>query len=193
MKNELQYLNVNLEQKVEGRTRELEEANEQLVMSTTEIAQANQKLKEMDKLKTNFFANISHEIRTPLTLILSPVESVIQDDYQKEVDKEFFNNIQRNAIRLLRLVNNLLDFSKIEEGRMSMNVKEFDIVKVMKNYLGTIQSAAESKGIELTYDPGIDSLPLFLDIEKGDKIAMNLFSNAIKFTNEGREDRHSDT
>ena len=164
---------------------QLEERTGKLLESTYELDRANQKLKDLDKLKTNFFANISHEIRTPLTLILSPVESVIQDDYKNEVGKDFFKNIQRNAIRLLRLVNNLLDYSKIEEGRMSMKLQEVDLVKIMKNYIVTIESASESKGIELTFNSNIDSLLLFIDIEKADKIAMNLLSNALKFTDEG--------
>ncbi|MCP4134224.1 MAG: AAA family ATPase, partial [bacterium] len=90
----------NLEKKVKDRTVELEKANE--------------KLKELDKLKTGFFTNISHDIRTPLTLILTPVESALQGDYKKDVDENFLKNIQRNGIRLLKLINNLLDFAKIE-------------------------------------------------------------------------------
>lgn len=109
---------------------------------TAELAEANEKLQELDKVKSNFFANISHEIRTPLTMILSPVESVIQGDYGKKIDKKFFENLQRNAIRLLKLINNLLDFSKIEAGRMNMKVQEADIVPFVRTYVGTVHSAA---------------------------------------------------
>ena len=147
----------------------MNKANINQVGITTELSYSNEKLKEMDKLKTNFFANISHEIRTPLTLILSPIESVLQDEYNKEVDKEFAENIHRNAIRLLRLGNNLLDYSKIEEGRMTMNIREIDFIKVVKNYISTVQSAAESNGIDLNFNPSIDSLTLFLDVEKEKK------------------------
>ncbi len=160
-----------LEQKVEDRTREL--------------AQANEKLQELDHLKSNFFANISHEIRTPLTLILSPIESVLQGDYGKKIDRKFFENLQRNAIRLLKLINNLLDFSKIEAGRMGMKVQESDIVRFIKTYVGSVHSAAESKGISLNFVSINDEVPLYFDKEKMDKIIMNLFSNALKFTDKG--------
>ena len=84
---------------------------------TRELREAYDKLQEMDRMKSNFVANVSHEIRTPLTLILGPVESLLQGEYHKEPGEEFFRNIHRNAVRLLRLINNLLDFSKLEAGR----------------------------------------------------------------------------
>ncbi len=169
--NELKALNTGLEDEVQNRTQKLIEAND--------------KLKEMDRLKTDFFANITHEIRTPLTLILSPVESVLQGEYSKEVDKAFAENIQRNAIRLLRLVNNILDFSKIKEGKMTTVVREVDFAKLLKNYTETIKPAAESKGVEVSFVSSTESLPLFLDSAKADRIAMNLLSNALKFTDKG--------
>ncbi|PKL18536.1 MAG: hypothetical protein CVV49_05505 [Spirochaetae bacterium HGW-Spirochaetae-5] len=160
-----------LERKVNERTRELNRANENL--------------KELDKLKSSFFANISHEIRTPLTLILSPVESVLQGDYDDKLDKRFFENLQRNAIRLLKLINNLLDFSKIEAGRMDLKVQEVDLVIFIRNYISSVHSAAESKGITMNFISLSSSAMLFIDIEKLDKIVMNLFSNALKFTDKG--------
>lgn len=170
-KGELQDLNISLEQKVIDRTYEL--------------AKANEKLLEMDKIKSNFFANISHEIRTPLTLILSPVESALQGDYKNGVNEVFLQNIQKNAIRLLKLINNLLDFSKIEAGKMNLRVKAIDIVKIIHNYITILQSTADSKGVTVKVSSENDSIPLFLDIEKFDRIAMNVFSNALKFTDKG--------
>jgi adenylate cyclase len=148
-------------------------------------AQSNTHLQELDHLKSNFFANISHEIRTPLTLILSPVESVLQGDYGKKIDRKFFENLQRNAIRLLKLINNLLDFSKIEAGRMGLKVQESDIVHFIKTYVGSVHSAADSKGIALNFVSVSDEVLLYFDKEKMDKIIMNLFSNALKFTDKG--------
>jgi len=165
------YATENLEKKVAERTRELNKANEDL--------------KELDKLKSNFFANISHEIRTPLTLILSPVESVLQGDYDKEIDKKFFENLQRNAIRLLKHINNLLDFSKIEAGQMNMKIQEIDIVTFIRNYIVSVHSAAESKGITMNFASMNSSIQLLIDVEKLDKIIMNLFSNSLKFTDRG--------
>ncbi len=160
-----------LENTVEERTRELKNAYERLA--------------DMDRIKTNFFANISHEIRTPLTLILSPVETALQGDYPKEIDRTFLENIQKNAIRLLRLINNLLDFSKIEAGKMNVTIKEIDIVPILRNYVSALQYSAESKGITLNLKIENSPIRLYLDIEKFDKVAMNIFSNALKFTDKG--------
>jgi signal transduction histidine kinase/serine phosphatase RsbU (regulator of sigma subunit) len=168
---QIEELNFSLEKKVDERTAQLQEAN--------------QKLHELDRLKSNFFANISHELRTPLTLLLSPVESVLQGDYGEKVERIFFENLHRNGIRLLKLINNLLDFSKIEAGRMNMKIHEMDIIAFLKNYVISIHSAAESKGIEMRFASLHDSVSLFIDQEKMDKIIMNLFSNSLKFTEKG--------
>jgi signal transduction histidine kinase/class 3 adenylate cyclase len=152
---------------------------------TEKLEEANKKLHELDKIKSNFFTNISHEIRTPLTLILSPIESVLQGDYGETVDNKFFENIQRNAIRLLKLINNLLDFSKIEAGKMIMKIHEADIVAYIKSYIGAVHSSAESKKITLDFVSMHNSVMLWFDKDKIDKILMNLFSNALKFTAAG--------
>ena len=149
---------------------------------TSELAGALEKLKELDQLKSNFFANISHEIRTPLTLILSPIESVLQGDYGKQVDERFFENLHRNSIRLLNLINSILDFSKIEAGRMSMKVGRADIVKLVAGYVSSVHSACESRAISLSFDPSCEYVNVYVDTEKIDKVLMNLFSNALKFT-----------
>jgi two-component system, sensor histidine kinase ChiS len=155
------------------------------VKSSKENISIMEKTLEMDKIKSNFFANVSHEIRTPLTLILSPVESALQGDYKKGVDEQFLQNIQRNAIRLLKLINNLLDFSKIEAGKMNLRIKEIDIVQIIHNYIRIVQPTADSKGVTVNVVSVKDSMTLFMDIEKFDKIAMNVFSNALKFTERG--------
>jgi signal transduction histidine kinase len=149
---------------------------------TSELAAALEKLKELDTLKSNFFANISHEIRTPLTLILSPIESVLQGDFGKQVDERFFQNLHRNCLRLLNLINSILDFSKIEAGRMSMKVRKVDMVKLVSGYVSSIHSAGESKGIAISFDPSCDHIDTYVDTGKMDKVLMNLFSNALKFT-----------
>ncbi len=144
--------------------------------------QAEAALIELDRQKSNFFANVSHEIRTPLTLILSPVESALQGDFGDRADRDFLLGIQRNAIRLLKLINNILDFSKIEAGRMTMRLRETDIVAFLRRYLGSIESAAEARNIALDLAAAPDALTLLADTEKMDKVFMNLFSNALKFT-----------
>ncbi len=142
-------------------------------------------LKEVDRLKSTFFANISHEIRTPLTMILSPIESALQGDYGQKLDDEFLRALHRHALRLLNLINNLLDFSKLEAGRTTMTVRKVDVVRLLKTYVGTISSSFEAKRIKIDFVSLNRSVPLFVDIEKMDKIVMNLFSNALKFTEPG--------
>lgn len=168
---EVEELNLSLENKVAERTSQLQEANS--------------KLQEMDRLKSNFFANISHEIRTPLTLILAPVESVLHGDYKDSLERSFFENLYRNAVILLKLINNLLDLSKIEAGRMGMRIIETDIIPFIRKYTGSFHSAAESGGITVTFSSPETPVCLFIDPDKLDRIIMNLFSNSLKFTDRG--------
>ncbi len=142
--------------------------------------------RELEEQKTLFFSNISHEIRTPLTLILSPIESYLQGDYGGEPGRPFFENLYRNGLRLLKLINNLLDFSKIEAGRMILHVSEADIAEILKNYIASVRSTAEIRGISIGFTPPLRKVEnLFIDTEKIDRIFMNLLSNALKFTDRG--------
>ena len=103
------------------KNRELAQNLEELVHDRTEeLQEANEKLKEMDRIKSDFFANISHEIRTPLTMILAPVESALQGDQGVAIDRTLLMTVERNAARLLKLVNNLLDLARLDAGRMPM-------------------------------------------------------------------------
>ncbi len=140
---------------------------------------------ELEEQKTRFFANISHEIRTPLTLMISPIESVLQGDYGREINRAFFDNLYRNGLRLLKLVNNLLDFSKIEAGRMKMKVREVDMIGFLRNYIAAVNSAAESRNIKIIFSSAFEKVPAYIDPDKMDKVIMNLFSNSLKFTGNG--------
>jgi len=151
----------------------------------TTIKNAEDARRELEEAKSRFFSNISHEIRTPLTLMLGPIESVLQGDYGMEVDNQFFKNLHRNTISLLRLVNNLLDFSKIEAGKMTLRVQEGDIVYFARHYLNNIKMAGKTKNITLDLSSTDDSILLFFDPERMDKVFMNLLSNAMKFTDNG--------
>ena len=139
------------------------------------------KLKEMDNLKSRFFANISHEFRTPLTLILGPIEKwrgkVIEGDFQKDLGM-----MERNSRRLLELINQLLDLSKIEAGKMELKASRVNIVQFTNALIRSFQSAAESRSIELTFAPKDGLFELYADRDKLDKILTNLLSNALKFT-----------
>ena len=146
----------------------------------------SQKLQELDRMKSRFFANISHEFRTPLTLILGPLEKYLYETENK-TDQQNFTLMQRNAQRLLKLINELLDLSKLESGQMKLRANQLDIVQHLKNCLAFFESIADSKKIHLEFKTEHESLLGFFDVEKLQKIFVNLISNAIKFTEEGGE------
>ena len=129
-----------------------------------------QKLYEVDELKSRFFTNISHEFRTPLTLILGPVKQIIE---------------KLNEGKILGLVNQLLDISKIESGNMKLQTSPQNIVKVVKVLVLSFMSYAERKKITLTFNSSEDEIIVYLDKDKTEKIITNLLSNAFKFTPDG--------
>ena len=144
-----------------------------------EKAQA-ERLTELDTLKTNFFANISHEFRTPLTLILSPLS-----DLRKEFPKrEIFRLMQQNAERLLALINQLLDLSKLEAGKMRVEIREADLAQFFRQLLSSFESLAQSKHVVFQYEQSHLAKIAYFDADKTGKILTNLLSNAFKFTPE---------
>ena len=153
---------------------------------TQELAQANEKLQQADRAKTRFFANISHEFRTPLTLIIAPVESILNGDYGATLNKQntIFNSILQNSLRLLRLINNLLDFTKIEAGRMNIKKEKTDISKFLDYQKVSVESGARSKGLEIEFHDKTGGLVAYIDRDLMEKAVMNLLSNAFKFTPE---------
>jgi len=140
-----------------------------------------EKEKELDVMKSNFFTNISHEFRTPLTLILGPIDDLIKKMEQIE-GKKRLEVIKRNAQRLLNLVNQLLDLSKIESGKLKLETSESDIIKVIKGVSMSFHSMAELKNIKLKLKVTPDQLNMGYDKKKFETIITNLLSNAIKFT-----------
>ena len=138
----------------------------------------------MDRLKSSFFANISHEFRTPLTLILGPVKQLIENISDNKI-KQKLNLVKKNANKLLGLVNQLLDLSKLEAGKMTLNITEENLVPLTKGMLLSFVSLAETRNISLNFNSFVKELFLYLDVDKFGKIINNLLSNAIKFNNDG--------
>jgi len=143
-----------------------------------------EKLREVDKLKTRFFANISHEFRTPLTLIKGPVKQIMDGEFTGNL-KQKCKMILRNSDRLLGLINQILDLSKLESGEIKLQVAETDIIKYFKGIVLSFSSLAESKKVDLNFTSSENSLMGYVDRDKLEKIVTNLLSNAFKFTPEG--------
>lgn len=148
-----------------------------------------ERLSELDALKTRFFTNISHEFRTPLTLILSPLREL-----QKEVPhRPIFDIMAQNAERLLSLINQLLDLSKLEAGKMEVQLQEGDLPAFLKYIFASFESLAQSKSILFQYQQNRKHQLTRFDADKVEKIVTNLLANAFKFTPEnGRVEVRAD-
>jgi signal transduction histidine kinase/DNA-binding response OmpR family regulator/ligand-binding sensor domain-containing protein len=141
-------------------------------------------LAEVDRLKSRFFSNISHEFRTPLTLILGPADQAIETAEQP-LTQQKLRVIKENAVKLFALVNQLLDFSRLESGMMRLQVSYGDLVQFVRRVVMSFESWAERKKINLEFQSDAGSAGGFFDRDKLEKIVNNLMSNALKFTTEG--------
>ncbi|WP_372757397.1 two-component regulator propeller domain-containing protein [Mariniflexile sp.] len=142
---------------------------------------------EFDQMKLEFFINVSHEFRTPLTLILNPLEKLMSNYNDSEVVKTSAIAIQRSARRLLYLVNQLLDYRKMEVGMAPLQLQRGDIIKFSNDIFELFKGVAAKKGIDYTFKSGSEQLYSYFDSDKIEKILTNLISNAIKFTEGGGE------
>jgi PAS domain S-box-containing protein len=144
-------------------------------------------LAEIDRAKTAFFSNVSHEFRTPLTLMLGPLEGLLAKEATLPgAEREQIAIAHRNALRLLKLVNSLLDFSRIEAGRVKASYAPVDLAALTADLASNFRSALEAAGLELEVDCPPLPQPVYVDREMWEKIVLNLLSNAFKFTFEGR-------
>jgi signal transduction histidine kinase len=161
-------------------------ANAQAYEVERERAEA---LAELDRAKTTFFSNVSHELRTPLTLLLGPIEDALADtaDPLTPAHRERQEVAQRNAMRLLRLVNTLLDFSRIEAGRIQASYELTDLPAYTADLAASFRSAIERAGLALEVEcpPLPVGVSAYVDREMWEKVVLNLLSNAFKFTFEG--------
>jgi signal transduction histidine kinase/CheY-like chemotaxis protein len=139
-------------------------------------------LAELDRAKTTFFSNVSHELRTPLTLLLGPLEDALQTPALPRALHDGLELARRNALRLLKLVNSLLDFARIEAGRVRAHYEPTDLAAFTAELASSFRSACERAGLTLTVDAPPLPQPVFLDHDTWEKVVLNLLSNAFKHT-----------
>lgn len=176
-----------LEETVRERTKDLREEKQKVEEAKAVIEEQADQLRELDRVKTRFFGNISHEFRTPLTLNIGPLENALSGVYGPidDVLKNQLTIMLRNARRLLRLINQLLDLSKLESGRMELQPKRLDLARFVHGVTTSFTAFTEKAGIDLVYEAPVESLGVTFDPEAMEKVFFNLLSNAIKFTPKG--------
>ena len=141
---------------------------------------------EANKAKLQFFTNISHELRTPLTLIADPVNYIIHDDNLNSQQRSMLQIVQRNVLVLTQLVSEILDFRKVQNGKMELRLSDFNLAESMKQWIKLFSASAQKKHIVISMDAP-DTIMLRADQDKIERICYNLLSNALKYTSEGGE------
>lgn len=139
-------------------------------------------LADMDRVKTTFFSNVSHELRTPLTLMLGPMDQILEDARLPQELRAPLSLVQRNSQRLLKLVNSLLDFARIEAGRAEASFQPTDLAVLTRELASTFRSAIERAGLRFQVDCDPLCEPVYVDRDMWEKVVLNLLSNAFKFT-----------
>lgn len=141
---------------------------------------------QISDIKLRFFTNISHELRTPLTLIAGPVEYVLQNKNMPDEVRKQLQVVERNTERMLRLVNQILDFRKIQKHKMKLRIEQMDIVPFIRHIMDNFESLAEGHHIDFVFESEQPSLKLWVDASKVEMIVFNLLSNAFKYTPQGK-------
>ncbi len=151
-----------------------------------ELNVQNRKLQDLDRMKSQFFANVSHELRPPLTLILSPIQDVLKTPEALSSNVAGLMRVARdNAFRLLKLVNDLLEVIKLEEGKTSLNLQPVELNQFVSGVVNSMMHMADTKGIVIKQSTSDQPVGAQVDIYALERVVLNLLSNAIKFTPEG--------
>lgn len=149
-----------------------------------ELERAFEQLKEVDRLKSEFFANVSHELRTPLTLILSPVDELL-DKLAPSAERDALKVVRRNATRLLRMIDDLLDLARLEAGGLRLRIMQFDPCELARRVAENAMPAAKAKRIDLVFGANCTPAARYGDPHRIEIILTNLIGNAMKFTPSG--------
>jgi response regulator RpfG family c-di-GMP phosphodiesterase/signal transduction histidine kinase len=160
---------------------------EQEFRSRYRLQRANEKLKQLDVMKSQFFANVSHEVRTPLTSILAPIQSLYLGDVGglSREQHRLIGQVYRNSLRLLDMINQMLDFSRFEAGKMSLRLGSLNLDEVAQDASALFEEVANRKGLKLVFVREGIIPPVFLDVSKVERVLTNLIRNALKFTDQG--------
>lgn len=153
-------------------------------MRLRRIMERNRQQRELNETRIQFFMNISHEIRTPMTLILAPLERMIGHDKDPERQRNYLL-MRENSRRILRLINQMMDVRKIEQGKFLLDYHPVELVEFLQNIYDVFAANAQSRNIDYTFVHEMDRLQVYVDPDNMDKIVMNLLSNAFKFTPDG--------
>lgn len=162
--------------------KDLEANNMEILDQRNQLIAMSGKAEAATEAKLNFFTNMSHEFRTPLTLILSPLEDLIQNEKIRPVAEKNLNLIHKNVYRLLRLINQLIDYRKIEHDKMLLSVSRNNMVEFLKDILESFQYSAKKKNIDIRLVTDAQEINVWFDVNMLDKVIFNLLSNALKFT-----------
>ncbi len=159
---------------------------DQILLESTKanLERAHAQLKELDAFKSTFFANITHELKTPLAMILSPLELMIDGELGKVTDsqKATLQTMLRSGMKLLKLINDLLDLTKLEESRIRLRASQQDLTEYLRGLADQVQPLTQRKGIVLTFAAPDAPFLIFCDLERLERVFINLLSNAAKFT-----------
>jgi signal transduction histidine kinase len=157
----------------------------ELQQNQRELEESNRKLTELDQIKSRFFANISHELRTPLTLLIAPLEALLNRFHLDAETKSLLSTMHSNGMRLLKLINDLLDLVRLESGRLEIKAEPVAVAEFLKGLASAARQVADDKRLrlEIKVDPEIGSVQA--DRDKLEKIVLNLLFNALKFTPSG--------
>lgn len=162
--------------------KDLEANNLEILNQRNQLIEMSAKAEAATEAKLNFFTNMSHEFRTPLTLILSPLEDLINNEKIKPLAEKNLTLIHKNVYRLLKLINQLIDYRKIEHDKMLLRVSQNNIVDFLKDILDSFQHSARKKHIDIRLITDAQKINVWFDVSMLDKVIFNLLSNALKFS-----------
>ncbi len=150
----------------------------------TNLQKAHERLQELDRVKSLFFANLSHELRTPLTLILAPLQTLMDDSeiISPETRHQNATLAWRNAVRLLRDVDDLLELTRLEAGRLDLKLSSFDLRALTEDLVAEVRALAERKLVDVALLDSAAALPVIADRDQIERVVLNLLTNAVKFT-----------